>query len=112
MKTLANNEKEAWEMIDKLDVCANCIHFNVKNLFESVCMPHFENSHEFNVSHDSKCECFQAKDKQVEYHINKLVEMALEFNGQNDFMRQLRYHEENGTEDEFLGLTQIRDKKK
>lgn len=106
MFKIANNEQEAWSMIDKLDTCVNCVHFLQKDLFESVCTPHYENERAFMVDHDNKCECFQAKDKKVEYQINKLVEMALEYNGQNDFMRQLAYHEQNGTAHDFLGHKQ------
>lgn len=99
-----SSENEAWGMLDRLDVCANCTHFRPVDLFCGQCMPHFENRCAFPVGFDDKCECFDAKEKKVDYWINKLSEMALEANGQNDFMRQLNYHQRMGTDNEFLDI--------
>ena len=55
-------------------------------------------------SDKSSCECFYARSKNVKYWIDKLVAIAMDFDGTNDFMRQLNYHQNNGTDAEFLGF--------
>lgn len=100
---ITSNPNEAWSMIDKLSECRNCINFS-KNLFEFRCSnPEGEKSFELS-SDNSTCECFYAREKKVKYWIDKLVTMAMDFDGQNDFYRQLNYHQNKGTDLEFLGL--------
>lgn len=107
MKYLANNYDEANDLLLSLSKCKYCNHFVSTDLFQSSCKRINRT-----VSHDDMCECFETKDKIIKYRINKCVRMCGDFSGLSDFFREWNYHEENGTEDEFLGLTQIRDKKK
>lgn len=96
---IAYNEQDAWDQITEIDICSNCTHFKRQDLFTGECSylggP---------VSNDEKCEEFYAFEKRLNYWIDKLVEMAMEYSGENDFFRQLQYHETNGTEHEFLSL--------
>ena len=98
---IAYNEQDAWAQIDELDMCINCRHMVNRNLFGGTCL-NPEGERPFKVDYNNKCECFMAIEKRIEYWIGKLTEMALEFNGQNDFMRQLAYHQEKGTDHKFL----------
>jgi hypothetical protein len=100
---LTSNPAEAWAMIKKLSECRNCSNFS-RNLFEFRCSnPEGEKSFELS-SENSSCECFYARSKKVKYWINKLASIAMEYDGINDFMRQLEYHQKNGTDSEFLGF--------
>ena len=100
---LTTNPNEAWEMIDRLSECRNCSNFS-RNLFEFRCS-NPEGKKSFELSSDkSSCECFNARSKEVKYWIEKLVTIAMDFDGTNDFMRQLNYHQNNGTDAEFLGF--------
>jgi len=100
---LANNEQEAWEKIEDLTHCCNCVNFIQIDLFKGVCKnPEGENP--FEVGVNSSCECFYAREKRVSYHVDKLVQQAMDYNGVSDFNKQLEYHQANGTDYEFLGL--------
>lgn len=96
----ARTEAEAGEIMDKLDVCRNCANFRRHTLFDGCCS--YDPRHPFSVCNDDKCEEFYAADKLVDYWIGKLVQMMLDANGYNDFMRQLAFHEKNGTAEQFL----------
>ena len=98
---IAYNERDAWAQIDELDRCRNCRHVIGRDLFGNIC-ENPEGGSSFHVDDEDTCECFTAKDKKATYWINKLVEMAMEYSGENDFFRQLTYHEANGTADKFL----------
>lgn len=93
----AYNEQDAWDQINEIDICSNCIHFKRKDLFAGECC--YLGGQ---VNNDEKCEEWYAADKRLNYWVNKLVEMAMEYSGENDFYRQLAYHEANGTAEKFL----------
>lgn len=94
---IAYNEQDAWDQIDQIDVCSNCVHFIRKDLFTGEC-----GYLGGQVSNDEKCEEFYAYEKKLNYWIDKLVEMAMEYSGENDFYRQLAYHEANGTDHNYI----------
>ncbi|QQT44918.1 Uncharacterised protein [Sphingobacterium multivorum] len=94
---IANNWDEANEMLLALSKCSGCIHFKVTDLFNSSCSRINRAVH-----HNDMCECFSSNNKKTKYQINKLVQMLGEYDGMNDFIRQLNYHEANGTENKFL----------
>ena len=98
---IAYNEADAWAQINELDRCSNCRHVIGRDLFGNIC-ENPEGEKPFHVDDHDTCECFAARDKKVTYWISKLVWMALEYNGNNDFMRRLEYHQKNGTDHEFL----------
>lgn len=98
------NEKDLEQMLEKLTVCQNCVHFRSITLFGGSCMPHFENEMEFEVANDNQCECWDAREKKVDYWVNKLIAMWLDASGQSDFNRQLEYHQKQGTDHIFLGF--------
>lgn len=98
---LANNEAEAWAQINELDRCINCIHLINRDLFGGTCIGP-ESGFKSRTENSEGCECFRAADKETAYWIYKLVGMALEYNGNNDFMRRLAYHQANGTDHQFL----------
>lgn len=100
---LTQDPEEAWEIINALDECQNCENYTPLSLFHGRCnFP--EGGELFEVSCDNCCECFYARDKRINYWMSKLVEMTMEYDGTNDFMRQLNYHQEMGTDLEFLGI--------
>lgn len=94
---LAVNENDAWDLIDGLALCENCENLSANDLFGGFCR-----LLKREVDFDQRCEGFHARDKKVEYWINKLVEMAMEFGGDNDIHRKYDYHEKNGSLDKFL----------
>lgn len=98
---IAYNEQDAWDQINELDRCKNCQHLVGFDLFGGIC-ENPEGEKRFHVSEGDTCECFHAKDKKVGYWINKLVGMAMEYSGDNDFSRRLAYHQSNGTDHKFL----------
>lgn len=98
---IAYNETDAWQQIDQMDTCCNCQFMVDRDLFGGKCTSP-ESDSPFPVRDTDKCECFSAREKNIAYWIDKLVEMALEFSGQNDFQRQLTYHQKNGTDHQFL----------
>ena len=94
---IAYNEQDAWDQIDQITTCSSCIHFARSDLFTGSCV-RLGGS----VGNGERCEEFYSSSKKESYWIDKLVEMAQEFSGQNDFFRQLDFHEKNGTIDQFL----------
>lgn len=98
---IAYSEQDAWDQIDQIDTCCNCQFMIDRDLFGGRCIGP-ETGFKFTVRDTDRCECFSALEKKVSYWIDKLVEMALEFSGQNDFNRQLAYHQKNGTDQQFL----------
>lgn len=98
---IAYDETDAWAQINELDRCINCVHLVDKDLFGGTCIGP-ESGFRFRAENNEGCECFRAADKKVKYWISKLVWMALEYNGNNDFMRQLAYHQSKGTDHQFL----------
>ena len=100
---LTNNEDEAWAQIEELGRCHNCLHFTQMYLFSGMC-GNPEGEEPFEVGLNSACECFYAREKKVQYWIDKLVQMAMDANGVSDFNKQLEYHQANGTDYEFLGI--------
>ncbi|WP_428067359.1 hypothetical protein [Chryseobacterium gambrini] len=101
---LTQNPDEAFDQIEGLNICRNCVQFKRESLFDFKCKG-IEDGEEFNLSSDdSCCEYFNAKDLTVEYWISKLCGMKYEYEGHADFDRQLKYHQEQGTDWEFLGF--------
>ena len=100
---IAYSEADAWAQINEIDICSNCIHFQRKDLFAGECARLGGQ-----VSNDEKCEEWYASDKILNYWIDKLVEMAMEYSGENDFYRQMDYHEANGIDLIFLSKTGTR----
>lgn len=103
---IAYSEQDAWDQVDVLEKCNNCMHYIHPDLFGARCGRKEANNRLIDA--DSTCECFRAKSKRVKYWIDKLVEMAQEYYGSNDFMRRWLFHEANGTSDEFLANKSIK----
>lgn len=101
---IAYSEQDAWNQIDELEKCKNCSHYVLPDLFGPRCGRKEANNRL--IGESSTCECFCAKEKQVKYWINKLVEMAQEYHGSNDFMRRWLYHDAKGTANDFLNNKQ------
>lgn len=104
---LTSNENEAWEMISRIDRCVNCNSFTQKDLFSGTCKnpeSYPEGGDSFSVGLGDTCECFAAREKKVQYWIDKLVTMALDAGGVNDWQRRFEFHQKNGTDLKFLGL--------
>lgn len=94
---IAYNEADAWTQVEEIAICANCVHFKRQDLFRGEC-----GYLGGRVSNDEKCEAFYADSKRMNYWIEKLVGMAMEYSGENDFIRQLAYHQAKGTDHKFL----------
>jgi hypothetical protein len=100
---MPSTSKDADAMMFDLGRCGNCWAFRQVDLFGGVCTSsEFEKP--FPVGLDEGCEAFRGKDKVIEHWINRLVQISLDVGGENDFFRQLEYHEKNGTAEQFLGL--------
>lgn len=100
---LISDPDEAFKIIDQLAKCKNCESYSQVDLFEFVC--HFpEGGGDRYPEPDNCCECFYARDKRINYWIDKLVIMHMDLNGDADFNRQLFYHQEMETYMKFLGL--------
>lgn len=97
---LTNNPNEANEFFQKLHICRNCSNFSQTTLFDGVCSGYGDcnpYSPPFNVDYDNCCECFNAREKIVEYWLCKLGQISSEYSGENDelrvFMQKINYNE-------------------
>lgn len=99
---LTQDPDKAYSLIEELNICRNCIQFEREGLFDFKCKG-IEDSEPFPLSSDeSCCEVFEAKNKTVDYWIRKLCTMQYEGAGLADFDRELRFHQDNGTDIEFI----------
>jgi hypothetical protein len=101
---MPSSSKEADDLMWDLGRCGNCWAFKRSDLFGGICTSS-EFGTPFPVDINEGCEAFHAQDKVIEHWINRLVQISLDCDGQNDFFRQLDYHERNGTAEQFLGLS-------
>jgi hypothetical protein len=100
---MPSTSKDADDMMWVLSRCRFCVHFKQADLFRGFCHCS-EYAKPFPVGTHEGCEAFHGKEKKIEHWINRLVQISLDCDGQNDFFRQLNYHEQNGTAEQFLGL--------
>jgi len=100
---MAYNEDDAWKMIDQLEVCGNCKHCKSFDLFDTHCELKTTNVKvELNQSCTLFGTSFSPHNKHLKYWIDKLVEMAQEYHGSNDFHRQLTYQQSIGKDLDFI----------
>jgi hypothetical protein len=98
--------EDATNIWEKLSICKNCNNYSPNNLFEFTC-DNPENSGSITLSNENDtCECFEAKDKKIQYMLNKAITATMEFEGTNDYIRQLDFHFKNATDLEFLGINE------
>ncbi|WP_407501276.1 hypothetical protein [Elizabethkingia anophelis] len=99
---LTQDLNAASEMFNKLHICRNCKGFKRHDLFDFRCSGMEDGETVQISSDDSCCECFDAADKEVGYWLNKIGEINIEYSGSNDFWRRLKYHQEKGTDIEYI----------
>lgn len=88
---LTTNPKEADEFSKKLHICRNCTNYTQNSLFDGVCSGYGDCepfSPPFNVDYDNVCECFNAKEKIIEYWLCKLGAISMDYNGSSDEVRR------------------------
>jgi hypothetical protein len=100
---MPSTSKDADAMMWALARCGNCSSFKQTTLFSGTCTSS-EHGEPFPVDASEGCEAFYGAKGIIEHWINRLVQISLDCDGQNDFFRQLHYHEQNGTAEQFLGL--------
>lgn len=89
---LTTDIKQADRWIKQLHRCANCVQFTPLDLFGGVCAGYGDEDWlcpPFEVDGSNCCECFYAKQKEVEYWLQKLGQICMEYEGTNDEVRIL-----------------------
>ena len=98
---LSQDEKEIDQMLTDYSICKTCKYSIQNNLFEWTCTglgtPWINDGL-------NSCENHMPKTKIGRYWIDKLCQMSHDCNGLSDFLRELAFHEKNGTENIFLGF--------
>jgi hypothetical protein len=67
---MTKNVDSAEQRLYDITVCAACIHFNFKDLFEGYCK-----RIQRDVDHNNKCECWETKSISIQSEVNNLAEV-------------------------------------